>query len=144
MYSKIANGNIKPYRFVKLDTTTIGRILQATAGSQIWGVSQLGTRWPPWGPLDDGYAAVAGESLNVFGPGDLTGFNILVKAGQNATIGIGNKLKSDSDGCAIPTTTAGDEYGAIALRSGTGGASATGGQLILVQLVFPSQTYTGV
>lgn len=134
-YSKVANGNIKPYRFVRLDTTATGRVVQAGAGEKIWGVSQKGTRLPPLSDgiisLDDGYAAIAGESLNIFGPGE-GGMEVLVMCGTVA-VTAGDRLKSGTDGEAITTVTDTQEVGAIALRS------AVSGELVPVQLIFPAQ-----
>lgn len=137
-YSRMANGNISPNRFVKLDTTTTGRVLQCGAGDPIWGVSEKGTRLPPLSDgninLDDGFAAIAGWPLGVYGPGDLEGTEILVKAG--GTIAIGDRLKSDASGQAVTASTPGDQYGAKALRS------AVSGELVAVQLLFPAQVYS--
>src|SRR5262245_35890162 len=127
-YTKVANGNIPPSRFVKLDTTAEGRVLLCGAGERVYGVSQPGTRNAPYSSLDDGFAAIAGENLQIYGPGDK---DIPLELGGTVTIGA--RLKSDVSGRAVATTTNLDEYGAIAMASGTSN------QLIPVQVVEPTQ-----
>ena len=56
--SKVADGDIKPYRFVTL-TTTDGRVVVCGAGTQIYGISHAGTHRTPLQGLDDGLAASA-------------------------------------------------------------------------------------
>jgi hypothetical protein len=133
-FGAIAGGNIPPCRFVKEDTTTPGQVLVCGAGDQIFGVSQKGVRNPPFSDgnfnIDDGYAAIAGGQLNVYGPGE-HGMEILVEAG--GTITRRDRLKSGALGVALTTVTDKDEVGAIALRSGVLG------DLIPVQLIFPAQ-----
>ncbi len=127
-YTKVANGNVAPSRFVKLDTTTEGRVLQATAGDKIYGISQQGTRNTPYGALDDGFAAIAGENLNIYGPPEK---DVLLELG--GTVTRGDSLKSDANGKGVTTTSTGDWIGAIALDSG-----ATG-DLIPIQTIPPTQ-----
>lgn len=125
MASKVANGNITPSRFVKLDTTVDGKVLQAGAGDMIFGVAQEGTRLAPLSGWDDGYAAKAGENIRVYAaPEDKDCF--LEIAG---TTSVGDKLKSDGSGLGVVTTTANDNIGAIADEAGTAN------QLIKVRLL---------
>lgn len=125
-YSRVANGNIKPYRFVKQDTTAVGRVLQCTGNTDsIFGVSQEGTHLLPGDlGIDDGFAAVAGENLNVYGP---PAKDIILCIG--GTVTQGDRLTSEADGRGVSTTTTGQEWGAVALMSGVSG------DLIRAQLV---------
>ena len=122
-----SNDNVAPSRFVKLDATGDGLVLQAGAGEKCYGVSQEGTRRTPYGALDDGYAAIAGEDLEVFGAGS----ECRLEAG--GTVAPGDRLKSDASGRGVATTTNLDEYGAVALQAGTVG------KLVRVEVVHPAQ-----
>lgn len=116
-YTRVANGNISPCRFVTQDTSNVGKVTQATAGQQVYGISQEGTRRVPGDiGLDDGFCAIAGENLNIYGP---PAKDVLLKLG--GTVTIGDRLKSDGSGQGVSTTTPADEVGAIALQSGVSG-----------------------
>ncbi len=127
-FTKVASGNITPSSFVKLTTTAVGKVTLAGAGEKIFGISQEGSRRTPYGGLDDGYAAIAGENVRIYGPGD--GLCMLQLGG---TVTIGDRLKSDASGFGVVTTTNLDEWGAIAHASGVSG------ELIPVQVTFPGQ-----
>jgi hypothetical protein len=127
-FSLVANGDIFPYRFVSLDSTTDGRVVQSGAGDQIYGISQPGTRNVAYSSLDDGKAAVAGESLCIWGPPEKDVMLIV-----NDTVNDGDRLTSDTDGGGLPTTADNAEIGAIALAGG--GA----GDIIPVQLIAPQR-----
>ena len=112
-----ANGTIAPAVFVKIDTTADNMVVQATAGSKISGVSQEGMKRTPGLPgSDTTIAAVAGDEIDVFGPGDVC----MLTAG--AAVVRGDYLKSDANGLALPTTVGGggNFYGAEALESASG------------------------
>ena len=120
-YSKVANGNISPCRFVKLDATAEGRVLQAGAGESAYGISQaqnhnIALSGAGFTQTDDGFAAIAGEMLNIWGPGDP---NVMLECG--ATVTVGDALKSDASGRGITGSADKDIIGAIALASGTVG-----------------------
>lgn len=115
IYSRKANGNVAPSRFVKLDSSDDGLCLQADAGAVVFGVSQPGTRRTPYGSLDDGYAAIAGEDLLVYGPGEWPMLELAAACSN------GERLKSDADGKGTPVTADKDEYGAVAQASGAAG-----------------------
>lgn len=121
--SAVANGNIRPSRFVKLDTTAVGKVLEADSAEKTWGISQSGTRRAPQTGIDDGYCAIAGENLQVFEPGDVC----WLEAG--GTIAIDDFLTPDADGCGVATTSDNALVGAKALQAG-----ATG-QLLKVQVI---------
>ncbi len=129
-YSRVANGNISPSRFVKQDTTVVGKVLQTSATTDpVYGISQPGTRNPPYPLLDDGFAAIAGENLFIYGPPDK---DVMLELG--GTVTQGDSLTSDSSGRGITTTSTGNFIGAIAMANGTIG------QLIPVECV-PSTKY---
>src|SRR5688572_4934286 len=111
----VANGNVKPSRFVKQDTSAEGKCLQSGAGEKIFGVSHAYTHRAPLTGWDDGYAAIAGKNINVFTEGDECKLVI------GGTVTVDDLLKADSDGRGVTTTTENDEIGAVALQSGTVG-----------------------
>lgn len=113
--SFVTNGNVTPCRFVKLDTTkTGGYCLQAGSGDRPIGVAQPGTRQPPMAGLDDGFAGVAGvNEIIVFTETDVCAVEIA------ASVTAGDYLKPDTNGRAVTASSDGDQYGAIALQSGT-------------------------
>lgn len=115
IYSRKANGNIAPSRFVKVDTSGDELVAQAGAGEDIFGISQAGTRRVPYGALDDGYAAIAGEDLEVFSIGEVC----LLELGGTVTAGA--RLKADSNGKGVTASSDADYYGAIAEVSGIAG-----------------------
>lgn len=111
----LASGSVIPSRFVKRDTTADGKGLQCGAGDQVAGVSQKGSRRIPYGGLDDGNCAIAGEPFEYYAEGELAYLEL------GGTVAAGDRLKSDSVGRGITTTTDQDEYGAIANWAGVSG-----------------------
>jgi len=130
----VANGNISPCRFVKLDTANDQYGLQATDGSASHGDPTIGvsgqdTDQPPLSDLiTTFYHAIATEPIRLYGAGD----QALLEIG--AAVTTERRLKSDANGRGIPVTSDADFVGAIAIQTGTGS-----GQRILVQVVSPSQ-----
>jgi hypothetical protein len=114
-FSMKSNGSIAPCRFVKQDTSYDNRVAQAGAGEKVFGVSQQGTRRTPYGALDDGYAAIAGEDISVYGAHEVCMLEL------GGTVTRGDRLKADSDGKGVATSTDHDEYGAVARVSGVSG-----------------------
>lgn len=112
--SGIAGGDVYPMRFVKLSTTADGKVLAAGAGDVTIGISQRGTRRSEYVDTS-GKAAASGEPVQYF---DETEECILEAGG---TIAAGDKLKSDSNGKGVATTTDKDWMGAIALQAGASG-----------------------
>ncbi len=112
-FTRVAGGNIKPSRFVTLTAAARGKVLAAGAGAEIYGISQEGTRNTPYSTLDDGYAAIAGENIRIYGP---PAKDVLLVLG--GTVAAGDRLKSDADGKGVTTVTNLDEYGAIAMVDG--------------------------
>ncbi len=108
---------------MQIDTTAgvKDRVIQATdgsgsAGTQNYGISCEGTRLPPISFMDDGFAAIAGENIKIYGPGDKDCFLEL-----GGTVAQGASLKSDANGKGLSTTTANDWVAAIAMEAGVSG-----------------------
>lgn len=96
----IANGNIRPSRFVKMDTTnnaaTSGLcVLEADANEAVIGVAQEGGRETPLPGVTTVYAGIAGDPLKIYGDGDDC---LVCLAG---TVNAGDRVESDADGCAV-------------------------------------------
>src|ERR1700693_1900180 len=118
-YSKVANGTITPSTLVKLDTTADGKVIQCTGSDTPYGISQPGTRQPPYSGLDDGNAALIGETLMIYGPPMK---DVLLQLGAaSGAVTSGIRLKPDSSGLGIPTSADGDIFGAISDGSGNAG-----------------------
>lgn len=116
-FSGVAGGNIAPSRFV-IKTVSSGEPVVTQAGSNVatWGISQPSTRRLALSGWDDGYAAIAGENVNVFGDGDDE--CLLELAG---TVAAGQPIKSDADGKGVLADTDKDHVGAVAKVSGVAG-----------------------
>lgn len=128
--SRVANGNIAPCRFVKLDSSTAGgKVLQAGDGDKVFGISQPESRMPPYSGLDDGYCAIAGENLKVYTVADKEVYLEIGSGGCSA----GDSLKSDTNGAGVATTTDNTQVGAIAKQSGNSG------DLVPVDLISPAR-----
>jgi hypothetical protein len=113
-YTKTANGNISPMRFVSLVGGSNDLAVQSSVTSvPIWGVSARGVRTAPLNPLDAGYLAVATEAFPVYGPGD-DGCRLEL----GGTVSAGDRLTADSSGRGVATTTTGQWIGAVALING--------------------------
>lgn len=117
-FSGRAGGNISPCRFVKR-TQVSGEavITQCSATTdQPWGISPSGTRRMALTGWDDGYAAIAGDDINVIGFGDDEAMLEI-----SATVAAGDNLESDASGKGQPATGDKDKVGAIALEGGVSG-----------------------
>jgi hypothetical protein len=112
-----ANGNITPMSFVKGDTNNDWYCLQAGLNSPVIGVSQEGTNVFPDGSSTQPYAAVAGQTLKVYGPGSQVG--LILGAGGCSRFQF---LKSDANGNGI-VASPGDLVAAYSLESGNQGQS---------------------
>jgi len=129
--SRVANGTIKPSRFVYIDSTTPGgRVLQATGVTNpLFGISQTGTRNAPYPSLDDGNAALVNENIGVYTFADKECWLELGVGGCNA----GDYLTADANGAGVVTTTTGNFVCAKAKQSGVQG------DLVPVDLLSPSE-----
>jgi hypothetical protein len=111
LQSGIANGDIYPMRFVKLDSTTDGRLLQCGAGDRPIGISQKSTRRSEY--IDtSGKAALAGEPVQYYDVNEICALQL------GGTVARGDRLKSDANGKGITAATDGDAFGAIAEAAG--------------------------
>lgn len=112
-----ATGNISPRRVCKGDTSEAHSCAQASAATdKLIGISGGPTRTAPYTGLADGYAAVDGESLQIFGPGE---DDVEVDAG--GTIAAMDWLTSDGNGKVVTTTTTGNVVIAIAKEASADG-----------------------
>jgi hypothetical protein len=111
-YSKVATGNINPSSFVKLDPSNYGCVLQCGSGDVPWGIAQAGTRTAPYPGFDDGLAAVAGENVAIYGPGNTGTAPLRV----SAAVTPGLHLKPDTNGYGTPVTGTSDIFGAEAIE----------------------------
>lgn len=110
----IANGNISPSVFVKIDATVATpAVIQAAANSDYpIGISKESTDQPPIPQLTGTqFAAIAGENCKVYQVGD----TCLLSIGAGGCTA-GDKLTSDANGNGV-TASAGQIYGAIALET---------------------------
>lgn len=117
-----ANGNIRPSRFVKIDTTTNNRVLECGSADKMIGISQKGTRRTPLTGLDDGYAAIAGEGLGVFQNVQTAPLYI------DEAVAAGDLIAAGATGGGRPAV-AGEWYGAVAPQA------AIAGQILEVQIL---------
>jgi len=114
-YSKIAGASVAPSRIVKLLPNNT--VVHATAATdELYGITQPYTRRAPVTGWDDGLAAVAGEPVNIFGPGDDA-----CKLELGGTVAIGDTLTSTTDGKGVATTTDKHRVIAIAMEAGVSG-----------------------
>lgn len=117
----VANGNIRPFRFVKIDTTAGNSHfgLEADANDKLIGVCGGETNQPPLSDLvSTNYHAQAGQHIKLHPDGEET----LLQLG--GTVVQGDRLKSDNDGQGVVIATTGttiQHYGAIALEAGDSG-----------------------
>lgn len=121
-YSPEAGGNISPKRFCTLVAGVPNRVVQASAVTQILvGVSADWTRYTPGSPADDGYHAVAGEAVTLYGPFQRCLLALGATAVTDATI----PLTTDANGKGVPAAPAAGTvryYGALPLRLAAAGA----------------------
>ena len=132
--SFMANGSIYPCRFVSLDTSASYKVIQSTSNLAILGISQVGTKDPPGVSGSDGYAADAGDQIQVFLAGSRT-LLTLPAAGCTA----GDRLGPDNDGKGVVITPgAGTDYwvGALALATQSGAGD------VQVEVIGPYQIGT--
>lgn len=118
----VANGNIPPSVFVKIDTSKNHAVLKnAAATTPSIGISGTSTKAPPGISGSSTNHAEQGDPCEVFSIGDIC----LLTLGGSVTRG--DRLTSDANGAGVTAATT-NEYGAIALESGSSG------ELIRVQV----------
>lgn len=108
----VSSGNINPCRFVKVSGDNT--VAQAGAGEFTCGISQEGTKKPPLPGETNVYAAEAGDSLEVFGPGQETQLEL------GGTVVAGDMLKPDANGKGVAAAST-NYYGAVAKHGGASG-----------------------
>lgn len=114
-FSKLAGGNVRPSRIVKLQTDNT--VVEAGAGDDAWGISQPSTRNLALTGWDDGFAGIVGSpAINIFGPGDDA-----CKLVLGGTVTIGQRIKPTTGGVGIAATTDKDRTIAIAQEAGVSG-----------------------
>lgn len=119
-YSKVANGNIIPSGIVILDSANPGKVLQASSATAtpLFGISEPAQRNMPWNiggvAVQDGFAAIAGETLWIYGDNDPG--EVWLQIG--GTVTAGDLLTSDANGRGITTTTPDNYIIAEALLGG--------------------------
>lgn len=115
----MANGNVRPSRFVQYDTTAPHKGIEGTANAKLIGVAMEGSNYPPLSDLGiTVYAAQAGEYMKLYGDGD----ECLLECGDTVTTG--DYLKSDATGRGVPILLVGtvlQRIGAIAQEDGAVG-----------------------
>lgn len=116
-FTGVAASNVKPSRFVKRTSSSGEPVLLACGANESpWGISQPSTRRMALSGWDDGYAAVPGEMLNVYGPGDDECLLVL-----GADCSAGDYLKSDATAAGVPAGSNRDAVGAQAKVDGKSG-----------------------
>lgn len=114
-FSKLAGGDVAPRRIVKLGTDD--RAVHATAASDaLWGISQPSVRRLALSGWDDGFAAIAGEPVNIFGPGDDE-----CELELGGTVSIGSYITATTAGKGLASTTDKDHVIAQAMQAGVSG-----------------------
>lgn len=117
----VAGGDIRPFRFIKIDSTPGASHtgLEADANDELIGVCGGETNYAPLsGIITTNLHAKAGQPIKLHGDGEET----LLELGDTVTQG--QKLKSDNDGLGVPIASIGttlQRYGAIALENGAAG-----------------------
>jgi hypothetical protein len=124
----VANGNIAPSTFVKIDgsltTPNQGNmVITAGSGDSPIGVAQKGTRYTPLpnaagqATLDNGFAAIQNQDIGVY----LLGASAPMLLGGSCNAGDWLKPNTNGDGSAIATSTPGDHVGGRATMAGIAG-----------------------
>ena len=115
----MANGNILPSSFVKLDpTSAMPAVLQATANTDIlFGIAKESAKDPPIPQLSGTqYAAAAGDNLRVYQVGD----DCMLTVGSGG-LTAGDRVTADASGYGV-TASGTAVVGAIALMTAPAGA----------------------
>lgn len=116
----IAGGNINTSVFCTISAAADNTVLQGAVGNACQFISQVGTELAPIPNAANAFAAVAGDTIELFGFGDYC----LLTVG--AAVTAGDPLKSNSTGQGITATSVGtDVVCAYALQS----AAASGIQI---------------
>lgn len=115
----IAGGDIRPFRFVKMDGTDAHEGKEADANERVIGICGGSTNQPPLSDLVlTALHAIEGQQIRLYGEGDQT----ILELGDTVTPF--QRLKSDADGKGVPIATSGttiQHFGAVALEGGSAG-----------------------
>lgn len=107
--TKMANGNIRVYAAVMLDTTTsYARVIEATAGAKAIGIAFKGERRDP--SNSDGFVAIAGEACGYWGNGAK---DVPARIGVGGCTS-GDQLKVGTNGRLVTASSDNDQIVAIA------------------------------
>jgi hypothetical protein len=115
----VANGNINPCRFVKVDSSIAKGVVIAGANDAVIGVSQEGFASAPIPTNTSGYAGTAGLPMGVYTNGAIC----LLELGTGGATE-GGYLKSDASGKGVAVATTGvtkQSFGAQAMETGLAG-----------------------
>lgn len=114
--SYVSAGNLLPFSFAKLDTTSgnTGKVIQAGATDRPIGVVQAQQNQAPLTGLQTGYAAQAGENVTVFDPADPENQTYLR---VDAAYPQGTYLKPGTNGIGTIADTDKDCYGAVMMQA---------------------------
>jgi hypothetical protein len=112
--SAIASATIYPCRFVKKATADSGMVTQCGAGERPFGISQRDIRRNDYVETS-GRAALVNEPIGFY----IEPEECLLELG--GTVTAGDYLKSDANGKGVTADTDQDDYGAVAIVSGTSG-----------------------
>jgi hypothetical protein len=116
LQSAVASGTIFPGRFVKLDSTLQGQVLQCGSGDTPIGISDLGGRRSPYiDQTNPQPAANINEPIRFWDLDSECGLEVV------AAVTPGQRLKPDTNGKGTPTTAATDQYGAVAINIAAAG-----------------------
>lgn len=127
----MANGDIRPSRFVKLDSSADCKGLEADANEIVIGISKESGREPPLPSVSTVLAAAAGDPLPYYGDGE----TCLLELGSGGC-SAGDRLKSDADGCGVVIATTGTTIQHIGARAMQAGAAGT---KVRVQVLISSE-----
>ena len=116
--SLMAQGDVRPSRFVKIDPDNDRGALESDANERVIGISMEGSREAPIPSVTTALAAQDGEQMHFYGQGEIC----LLELG--GTVSSNDRLKSDADGKGVVIATTGttiQHFGAVALRDGVSG-----------------------
>lgn len=117
-----AGGNIRPCRLLKIGAAD-NLVIEATAATDvIIGVSAPWTRQAPYGSLDDGFHAIAGEPVEIYGQGEIA--PVIAGSGGMAR---GGRITSDGNGQGVAASAGNGSVG-VALQTV---AAGTKGEVLI-------------
>lgn len=120
-YGKVAGGDIRPARFVKVSTAADNAVLEADANEAIIGIATEATQDAPI-PGASANAAESGDPVKVY----TIGSECLLEIGSGG-VTAGAEIKSDADGKGVLAATTGttvQNIGAVALEAASAGELA--------------------